>query len=77
MVSGKYEEQGLYYASIVVCFHKKMHLTVNKRVDWDPFSARAVTPPFSTILAGYSHASTVPQSPDFAVCQGGIESMLW
>ena len=37
---------------LVVCIHYKMHLIVEERVNWDPFSARAVTPPFSTILAG-------------------------
>lgn len=52
MASGRYEKQGLSCAGTMVCIHYKMHLIVNKRVDWDPFSARAVTPPFSTILAG-------------------------
>lgn len=52
MVSVRYEKQGLPCASTVFCIHYKMHLIVNERVDWDPFSARAATPPFSTILAG-------------------------
>jgi len=63
MISLRYEKQGLFCATIVFCIHYKMHLIVNERVDWDPFSARAVTPPFSTILAAFMQVQYLRQLP--------------